>query len=180
MTLYSGGGAIPDTKTLNNVHSSDHMSTITRAHLSKLPTIEVAKRIRGLEATLPLFEQMNKDLLAYDETYVAPFVVFHMLTTLNNLTMLDPRIVYTPSEIGYNDDMSQAWAIYEDRESGLWVRVDMFGTDYSMTLSTSTNSWTNVTWTDIMDTLATFVETGTPPTSLGLSPTAPAAERPGL
>ena len=37
-----------------------------------------------------MIKTIETNLLDYDETYIAPFVCYHLMTTINNLTMLNP------------------------------------------------------------------------------------------
>ncbi len=180
--MYSGGRTPEiDMESLHgtgNERQHAHMTRITEKMLRAMPMIEMQKRLRGLERAVTNLSAMNEELMNYDETYVAPFITFHMMTTLNNLSMLDPRIVYTPSEIGYNEDLSLAWSVYENRETGEWVKITVNGTNYECKLETSNNTtWENVGWSDIMPYLAKFYQDSTLPTTLVASLDVPFDER---
>lgn len=134
---------------VNSPQKDLHMMKVAQAQFSKLGPIEQEKRKQRMRSIMSSLKDIETNLLDYDETYIAPFVCYHLMTTINNLTMLDPDIAYTPSEIGYNEDMSQWWMVYAEKETDDWVRIDIDGETYQLHLTNSNKNAPGTGWTDV-------------------------------
>ncbi len=156
-------------------NKDEHMQNMSIRLHDTLSTIEKQKRVNRMKNIKDAVMDIEASLLDYDETFTAPFVCYHIATTINNLTMLDPVIISSASEIGYNEDMSQWWLIYEERETDEWIRIDIDGTYGNIKLTNSNETsptWTNASIADVIWMIRNMTENnGMPPDYLD-SPTA--------
>lgn len=140
-----------------------HMAQMAVRLHQKLSPVEQRKRIDRMKLIKDAVTDIEASLLDYDETFPQPFVAYHLATTINNLTMLDTVIVSSCSTIAYNEDMSEWWMIYDDRETDEWVRIDIDGNTGNIHLSTSnkegpSTGWENVSISEVITMIRSMVE----------------------